>query len=86
MLLTVLFKSFFSFNVVDYEQQRHHLLHKYGIDLDDPIGIADGRKTKRLDPKKIELLMGGGDGETGIFTWREKNKRKVSVAATFSDQ
>lgn len=61
----------------DYEQQRHHLLHKYGIDLEDPNGIADGRKTKRLDAKQIELLMGGGDGQTGIFTWREKNKRKV---------
>ncbi|KAF5325825.1 hypothetical protein D9611_000036 [Ephemerocybe angulata] len=63
-----------------YEQQRHHLLHKYGIDLDDPNGIADGRKTKRLDPKQIELLMGGGDGQTGIFTWREKNKRKLAYS------
>jgi hypothetical protein len=63
----------------DYEQQRQHLLHKYGIDLDDPNGIADGRKTKRLDAKQVELLMGGGDGQTGIFTWREKNKRKVSL-------
>ncbi|EAU91501.2 AGC/NDR protein kinase [Coprinopsis cinerea okayama7 len=64
---------------LNYEQQRLHLLHKYGIDLEDPNGIADGRKTKRLDPKQIELLMGGGDGKTGIFTWREKNKRKRHV-------
>ncbi|KAH6914294.1 AGC/NDR protein kinase [Coprinopsis sp. MPI-PUGE-AT-0042] len=60
-----------------YEQQRLHLLHKHGIDLEDPNGIADGRKTKRLDPKQIEMLMGGGEGQGGIFTWREKNKRKV---------
>ncbi|TEB37406.1 kinase-like protein [Coprinellus micaceus] len=63
-----------------YEQQRQHLLHKYGIDLDDPNGIADGRKTKRLDAKQVELLMGGGDGQTGIFTWREKNKRKLAYS------
>jgi protein-serine/threonine kinase len=63
---------------IDYEQQRLHLLHKHGIDLEDPNGIADGRKTKKLDPKQIEMLMGGGEGKGGIFTWREKNKRKVS--------
>ncbi|TFK23660.1 kinase-like protein [Coprinopsis marcescibilis] len=59
-----------------YEQQRLQLLHKHGIDLEDSNGIADGRKTRRLDPKQIEMLMGGGDGKGGIFTWREKNKRK----------
>ncbi|KAJ2914388.1 hypothetical protein MD484_g6031, partial [Candolleomyces efflorescens] len=63
-----------------YEQQRLHLLHKYGIDLEDSNGIADGRKTKRLDPKQVELLMGGGDGQTGIFTWREKNKRNLAYS------
>lgn len=65
--------------VLDYEQQRLHLLHKHGIDLEDPIGIADGKKTKRLDPKEVELLMGGGDGQGGIFTWREKHRRKVRL-------
>ncbi|CAA7261665.1 unnamed protein product [Cyclocybe aegerita] len=63
-----------------YEQQRLHLLHKHGIDLEDPNGIADGKKTKRLDPKQVELLMGGGDGQGGIFTWREKNKRKLAYS------
>ncbi|KAJ7902019.1 kinase-like domain-containing protein [Mycena olivaceomarginata] len=60
-----------------YEQQRLHLLHKHGIDLEDSNGIADGRKTKRMDRREVELLMGGGDGEGGVFTWREKNRRKV---------
>ncbi|KAK7035458.1 hypothetical protein VNI00_011751 [Paramarasmius palmivorus] len=60
-----------------YEQQRLHLLHKHGIDLEDSNGIADGRKTKRLDRKEVEKLMGGGDGSGGLFTWREKNRRKV---------
>lgn len=63
--------------LVDYEQQRLHLLHKHGIDLDDSNGIADGKKTKRMDRKDVELLMGGGDGTGGVFTWREKNRRKV---------
>ncbi|PPR02421.1 hypothetical protein CVT26_011389 [Gymnopilus dilepis] len=63
-----------------YEQQRLHLLHKHGIDLEDPIGIADGKKTKRLDPKEVELLMGGGEGQGGIFTWREKHRRKLAYS------
>jgi hypothetical protein len=62
---------------IDYEQQRLHLLHKHGIDLDDGNGLADGRKTKRMDRKEVEALMGGGDGTGGLFTWREKNRRKV---------
>lgn len=61
----------------DYEQQRKDLLKKHGIDLADPNGIADGRKTKRLAPKEIEQIMGGEEGEGGIFTWREKNRKKV---------
>lgn len=68
---------------LDYEQQRLHLLHKHGIDLEDTYGNAfgDGTKTRRLDRKEVDLLMGGGDGQ-GIFTWREKNSRKVQVIAT----
>jgi hypothetical protein len=54
-----------------------HLLHKHGIDLEDTNGIADGTKTKRIARKDIEMLMGSGDGQGGIFTWREKNSRKV---------
>lgn len=30
-----------------------------------------------MDSKDVEALMGGGDGTGGIFTWREKNRRKV---------
>jgi len=30
-----------------------------------------------MDPKEVENLMGGGEGQGGIFTWREKNRRKV---------
>ncbi|KAK1236322.1 hypothetical protein PQX77_000438 [Marasmius sp. AFHP31] len=62
-----------------YEQQRLHLLHKHGIDLEDTNGIADGKKTKRMDRKEVEKLMGGGDGAGGLFTWREKNRRKVDL-------
>lgn len=58
----------------DYEQQRLHLLRKHGIDLEDSLG--DGTRTKRLDRLDIDKLM-GGDGKGGIFTWREKNRRKV---------
>ena len=59
----------------DYEQQRLHLMRKHGIDLEDNLQ-GDGSRTKRLDRKDFEALM-GGDGRSGIFTWREKNRRKV---------
>ncbi|EPQ57548.1 kinase-like protein [Gloeophyllum trabeum ATCC 11539] len=63
-----------------YEQQRLHLLHKHGIDLEDSLGIADGTRTKRMNRKDVEMLMGGGDGQGGIFTWREKNRRKLAYS------
>ncbi|KAF7792401.1 hypothetical protein EIP86_003438 [Pleurotus ostreatoroseus] len=63
----------------DYEQQRLHLLHKYGIDLEG-FTPADGTRTKRLDRKEVERLMGGGDGQQGVFTWREKNSRKLAYS------
>ncbi|KAF5370604.1 hypothetical protein D9758_001887 [Tetrapyrgos nigripes] len=62
-----------------YEQQRLHLLHKHGIDLEDAVP-ADGRKTRRMDRKEVERLMGGGDGEGGLFTWREKHRRKLAYS------
>ena len=65
----------------DYEQQRLHLLHKHGIDLEDSNGIADGTRTKRLDRKEVERLMGGGDGQSGVFTWRE-NLTTASLSAS----
>lgn len=65
-----------------YEQQRLHLLHKHGIDLEDNhgAGLQDGVRTKRLDRKEVERLMGGGDGQGGIFTWREQNRRKLAYS------
>ncbi|KAF4599497.1 hypothetical protein EYR40_006591 [Pleurotus pulmonarius] len=62
-----------------YEQQRLQLLHKHGIDLEDSNGLADGRKTRRMDRKEVELLM-GGEGQGGIFTWRERNRRKLAYS------
>jgi hypothetical protein len=35
---------------------------------------------ERMDRREVGLLMGGGDGEGGVFTWREKNGRKVITA------
>ncbi|KZV69519.1 kinase-like protein [Peniophora sp. CONT] len=60
-----------------YEQQRLHLLRKHGIDLEDSLG--DGTRTKRLDRLDVDKLM-GGDGKGGIFTWREKNRRKLAYS------
>ncbi|KAG1867371.1 kinase-like domain-containing protein [Suillus subluteus] len=48
----------------DYEQQRRQLLHKHGIDLEDSNGIGDGTRTKRMDRKDVELLMGDGNGQS----------------------
>ncbi|KAJ6505569.1 hypothetical protein C8R45DRAFT_817330, partial [Mycena sanguinolenta] len=62
-----------------YYEQRLPLLHKHSIDLEDTNGTADGRKTKRMDRQQVELLM-GEDGEGGVFTWREKNRRKVGYS------
>ncbi|CDO72532.1 hypothetical protein BN946_scf184983.g15 [Trametes cinnabarina] len=64
----------------DYEQQRLHLLHKHGIDLEESSGLGDGMRTKRLDRKEVERLMGGGDGQSGVFTWREKHRRKLAYS------
>jgi len=50
-------------------------MRKHGIDLEDNLQ-GDGSRTKRLDRKDFEALM-GGDGRSGIFTWREENCRKV---------
>ncbi|CCM01470.1 uncharacterized protein FIBRA_03524 [Fibroporia radiculosa] len=62
-----------------YEQQRLHLLHKHGIDLEDN-HTQDGMRTKRMDRKDVERLMGGGEGQGGIFTWRERNRRKLAYS------
>ena len=67
---------FSSSSLADYEQQRRDLLHKYGIDLDDGTNLKEGNKTKRLDRREVNRLMGGDNGE-GVFTWREKNRKKV---------
>lgn len=70
----------------DYEQQRlwHLLLHKHGIDLEDGNDVADRKKTKRMDPKEVDLLVDGGAGQDDILTWREKNRRKVSDLVQFN--
>ena len=58
---------------LDYEQQRRDLLRKHGIDLED--GNGDTTKTKRMDRREADRIMGDGPG--GLFTWREKNRKKV---------
>ncbi|KAG6830456.1 hypothetical protein H0H92_000609 [Tricholoma furcatifolium] len=63
-----------------YEQQRLHLLHKHGIDLEDSNGIADGKGTRRMSRKDVELLMGNGEGREGVFTWREKHRKKLAYS------
>ncbi|EKM80721.1 hypothetical protein AGABI1DRAFT_71210 [Agaricus bisporus var. burnettii JB137-S8] len=61
-----------------YENQRLHLLHKHGIDIGD--SVMDGRKTRRMTPREIEQLMGGGDSQGGLFTWRDKHRRKLAYS------
>ncbi|QRV82446.1 LATS, large tumor suppressor [Ceratobasidium sp. AG-Ba] len=56
-----------------YEQQRRDLLHKHGIDLDD----GESHKARRMDRREAERVMGGGEG---IFTWREKNRKKLAYS------
>lgn len=63
-----------------YEQQRRHLLRKYGIDLVDGSQPIEGTKTRRMEKKEVELIMGHGNGQGGIFTWREKNRRKLAYS------
>ncbi|KAJ1305684.1 hypothetical protein OPQ81_010422 [Rhizoctonia solani] len=58
-----------------YEQQRRDLLHKHGIDLED--GETRGNKnTRRMDKSEAERAMGG----ERIFTWREKNRKKLAYS------
>ena len=51
-------------------------MRKHVIDLEDTTR-GDGSRPKRLDRKDLDALM--GDGRGGIFTLREKNRRKVST-------
>lgn len=39
-----------------------------------------------MDRKDVERLMGGGEGQGGIFTWRERNRRKVRSRSQLSLQ
>jgi len=50
-------------------------MRKHGTDLEDN-SLGEGPRTKRLDRKDLDALM-GGDGRSGVFTWREKNRKKV---------
>ena len=43
----------------DYEQQRLHLMWKFGIDLEDN-SLGDGSRTKRQDRKDFDALMING--------------------------
>lgn len=63
---------------LDYEQQRQELMHKHGIDLDDGAGLTEGAKTRRMNRREVDRLMGGQNGE-GVFTWRDKNRKKVHL-------
>ena len=57
-------------------------MRKHGIDLEDSTR-GDGSRPKRLDRKDLDTLM--GDGRGGIFTWREKHRRKVSTVSCSLD-
>lgn len=49
------------------------------IDLDVGSSPLDRTKTKRMDKEEIKLPMDvGGGGQSGSFTWRERNRRKLA--------
>jgi protein-serine/threonine kinase len=51
------------------------LLHKHGIDLDD--GETRGnKKMQKMNRFEAERVMGG----EGVFTWREKNRKKLAYS------
>lgn len=98
MILPVRFNPrfilFISHQLADYEQQRKDLLRKHGIDLEDGSNFGEPRAynpntsrgatgTRRMDRKEVERIMGGGDGTGGVFTWREKNRKKVGLSFRF---
>jgi hypothetical protein len=47
--------------------------------LEDGNGISDGNRTKRMRRRDVDRLMGGENGE-GVFTWRERNRKKVLLS------
>ncbi|EDR11902.1 uncharacterized protein LACBIDRAFT_246709, partial [Laccaria bicolor S238N-H82] len=65
-----------------FDPEGHIKLSDFGLatDLHWAHDTSYGKKTKRMDPKEVELLMGGGAGQGGIFTWREKNRRKLAYS------
>ncbi|CAE6458276.1 unnamed protein product, partial [Rhizoctonia solani] len=58
-----------------YEQQRRDLLHKHGIDLEDG-ETRTHRNARRMDKFEADRVMGG----EGVFTWREKNRKKLAYS------
>ncbi|CCO31453.1 hypothetical protein BN14_05495 [Rhizoctonia solani AG-1 IB] len=58
-----------------YEQQRRDLLHKHGIDLEDG-ETRSHRNARRMDKFEADRVMGG----EGVFTWREKNRKKLAYS------
>ncbi|KIJ49427.1 hypothetical protein M422DRAFT_27790 [Sphaerobolus stellatus SS14] len=72
-----------------YDQQRKDLLRKHGIDLEDGSGFGDpkpylpsGSATRKMNKGEVERIMGSGPGgaEGGVFTWREKNRKKLAYS------
>ncbi|KAK8850341.1 hypothetical protein IAR55_004258 [Kwoniella newhampshirensis] len=60
-----------------YEQQRLALFKKHGVDLEYP-----SVKTKRMKREDVERITGKEWMEEGkgVFTWREKNRRKLAYS------
>jgi hypothetical protein len=50
-------------------------LHKRGVDVEN--ALWDCTRMKRMNRQDVELLLGGGDGESEVFTWLEKRGRTV---------
>ncbi|KAH8915418.1 kinase-like protein [Atractiella rhizophila] len=62
-----------------YDQQRRHLLHKHGIDLEDtqPPGAA----TRRYNNRDLYAATLPGEDQPGsVLTWRDKNRRKLAYS------
>ena len=62
---------------LDYEQQRKDHFRKHRIDLEDGNGLSEDDNRRQMERKEVDQLTGAEDGQ-GVFTWREKNRKKVS--------
>ena len=65
-----------------FEQQRRHMLHKHGIDIDHGTmrGSAHKRPRQGIDLGDLPILDGTTAADKHVLTWRDKQRRQLAYS------